>query len=400
MSISYGRRSIIKDLSFSVRPGEAIGILGHNGSGKSTLAFALAGIIPDLLQAELSGEMSMGEGNFGLVLQNPSTQFLATTVNEELGGRRPALARHLLDRNVSELSLGEQQQVNLAAALCRGASTLLLDEPLELLDPYEAKGFLAALQKAKEQGTTIVWFDHRPRFEGFVDRVIMLGDDEMMTSTRRHDSDPFPDPYPDPFPNPFPSQYHRLSSLLGSVDDHPVDISGAERRLSFSISRGEKVAVIGRNGSGKTRTLMALALAFCKKFKLSFSSQLPVWLQRGMDSKAIAFVHRLGVTTTLPRRLSKTDPATLSMGQQKLLSVASALADKSELAILDEPTTWIDGRTGTALCNHIKDSDRAIIVATHDPEVVAACDRVLIMEKGTLRCSTARQTRRFFDGSA
>jgi iron complex transport system ATP-binding protein len=163
LSVNYGTRRILHDVSFDVQSGEVLALIGPNGAGKSTLIRAVSGVIPiagghvrtngddfaslSTLQraryvATVPQAVSLPPAytvwETVLFGRTPYLGFLGQLSNKDEEIARQSLARvsalPLADRRVGELSGGEQQRVLLARALCQSTPILLLDEPTAHLD--------------------------------------------------------------------------------------------------------------------------------------------------------------------------------------------------------------------------------------------------------------------------
>lgn len=200
VTLGYGGRAILENLSFSVRAGEYFCIVGENGSGKTTLMNTLLG-----LQPPLAGQITLADGlcaaDMGyLPQQTPSQREFPASVREIVlsgaqgrCGLRPFYRREekararqameqmgiagLADRCYRELSGGQQQRVLLARALCAAGKILLLDEPVAGLDPAASAELYRLIQTLnREQGMTILMVSHD--LEAVLpcaDRLLQLG---------------------------------------------------------------------------------------------------------------------------------------------------------------------------------------------------------------------------------
>ncbi len=178
----YGRVPVLLGVSFTLQPGEIVGILGHNGMGKTTLMKALVGLLPATGgQVVLGGDnvtglpvhrrvrrrvgyVPQGRQIFGKLTVRENLQLAARVAGyapddavDEAVSEFPILGE-LLDRKGGALSGGQQQVLALARALCGKPSLLLLDEPTEGIQPSiveEMEGQLLALA-AKGLGIVVV----------------------------------------------------------------------------------------------------------------------------------------------------------------------------------------------------------------------------------------------------
>ena len=177
VSVSYGRRQVLFDVSVEVAPGEVVCVVGHNGAGKTTLLNAIAGTVPASGVIELAGETSRGRGvPPGLALV-PSEGCVFPTLsvrdNLRLGGRDshgeefqrrfdhavglfPILADRL-GQTAGSMSGGEQRMLGVAIGLMRSPELLLLDEPSIGLAPAVTDTLFETISRlARSEGVSVL----------------------------------------------------------------------------------------------------------------------------------------------------------------------------------------------------------------------------------------------------
>ncbi len=206
----------LEDVTFSIRAGSFVLILGRSGSGKSTLALNLVGIYPDYFGGRNQGRMLIADPERGFInrrdleaaerfkrvnmlFQNPEDQIVTLTVEEEVGFalenylfEPPEIHRRIdraLDlvglsgfrtRETIALSGGEKQRVALAAMLALEPSVLILDEPTSNLDPAGTADVLATIDHVREQlGVTVMVIEHE------VDEVFDRVDTVLLVEDKR-----------------------------------------------------------------------------------------------------------------------------------------------------------------------------------------------------------------------
>lgn len=206
LNYKIGKHYLIRDVSFQIRPGELLAILGANGAGKSTLINMLSGE-----RKPTSGEILLFNKKLGdyspqdlskkrTILQQQHRVHLSFSVKEILlMGRYPHFKYrpdkkdltvveeamevcgigHLLDRSYLSLSGGEQQRVQFARVLCQiwdqPESLLLMDEPVAALDPQYQQQTMAIARAFSQKGFMVIAILHEINLAAqYADRILML----------------------------------------------------------------------------------------------------------------------------------------------------------------------------------------------------------------------------------
>ncbi len=292
----------LKRVSFDIRSGSFVGIIGPTGAGKSTLCMALAGIIPNLADGTMSGVVEVNGMNtsrhsvsalserVGYVQQDPEAQLFCSSVEDEIAFplENRGVAPNIIDKQIdimldlvgmagyrkrvpTSLSGGQMQRVAIAAALAAEPDVLILDEPTAALDPEGKQEVFDVLDRIRQtRSMTVIMAEQDTEHIAYwADQVLFMvngevvrnGDASLFTRERRllESSGVRVSDGPSPVIKALPvgndaKPKHAIISL-----DHVThrygqggNASPALDDVSLDIEQGAFVGLIGRNGSGKT----------------------------------------------------------------------------------------------------------------------------------------------------
>jgi len=207
------KRKVLNNINLTINDREFVVILGPSGSGKTTLAYCLSGIIPHLIDGEMSGsvvidDMDTKKCDFkdivkrvGVVLQNPEAQIFGMTVREDIafGLENIGLDSSDIDDKINLmlnifglkryenfnprlLSGGQKQRLVLASVLVMNPHIIILDEPFSNLDLNGKNRVLEILLNLRrEEDTTIILIDRKiPEVYNEIDRIIVLNNGKIL----------------------------------------------------------------------------------------------------------------------------------------------------------------------------------------------------------------------------
>ena len=476
-------KTVFEDLTFTVGEGELVLVMGATGSGKSSLLRLINGLIPHHTGGILAGDISVNGIStrevkpgglahlIGIVGQNPINGFVSDRVEEELAfgmealNLQPEVMRkrveevldllglaHLRSRSIATLSGGEQQRVAIGSALVMHPKVLVLDEPTSALDPIAAEEVLSILHRlVHDLGLTVVVSEHKlERVIQFADRILYIKGDgqtqigapeeilkysdiappiihlaralnlreipltvrEMRRSTEEFRRDAVASEVSIP---------KKPSVEIIEVSDASLTYgnSRALHRVNMNIGEHEIVAVMGRNGAGKSSLLRSIAgvlrpsqgrisvlgnnpMGFAGKRRresIGFIPQEPSDLLYGQsveeECRTADHDNEIEPGSTFKLLLSlvpgispTTHPRDLSEGQRLSLALSVVLSSNPKILILDEPTRGLDYSAKNALASSLKAiaaSGCAVILATHDVELVAeVATRVIFIADGEI----------------
>lgn len=215
LTVRYGRKVAVADLSFSIGEGEVVGIVGHNGAGKSSTLNALIGLAPATGgTVRFGGQVTSGRSArdiiaLGMALvpqREPTFRTLSVRDNLRVAARNdrssldgnvkfvcgvfPVLEERLSQR-AGSMSGGQQQMLNVASAVMSGPRVLLLDEPFSGLAPIVVQRLLQALSEIRRvRRLAIIIAEQNVRTAiGFADRILVLRGGRLVFASAARDVD-------------------------------------------------------------------------------------------------------------------------------------------------------------------------------------------------------------------
>lgn len=402
----------------------------------------------------------------GVVLQHPASGFVTNVVEDELAYGMEQLAlppttmrrrvdevlgllglAELRDRPLHTLSGGEQQRVAIGAVLTAHPRVLVLDEPTSALDPAAADDVLATLTRlVHDLGMTVLLAEHRiERVVHYADRLVVVAEDGTVADGepaqvlatdvagtvappivelgRLAGWSPLPLSVRDArrraaplrerlhVPPPAPRPATGSPALLRADDVHVrYGRTPAVRGVSLTVHAGEVVAVMGRNGAGKSSLLWALEGSLptsAGRVERPRTAGRPVALvpqepQQLLYLPTVAAecgaadrAGRLVPGTTAARLAAIVDdvppdahPRDLSEGQRLALVLAVQTATEPPVVLLDEPTRGLDYASKERLTGILRAraaAGGAVVLSTHDVEFAAeTADRVVLLADGVV----------------
>jgi len=429
-----GAVTALLDVDADFAAGRITIVAGPSGSGKSSLLRILAG-----LDRPTGGKVCIGDTDLttagprdlrrvqrhdvAYVFQEPSRNLFSYVdagghlrLWRDLRGlaRRPSApmlsAVGLGDREKLmpvQLSGGEQQRLAFAAAVGAETRVVLADEPTSQLDAVSSSELIEVILRLRDTGATMVIASHDPDVLEIADDVVLLDHGVAHvggSASRAARIAPRGAPTPPSSP-PALLAAEGLTRHFGSIA--PVIDA------TLTLSPGELVAIIGASGSGKT-TLVNLLCGWERPDTGTIRWDGAVvepstlgWSELALIPQSVGLLTELTAAENiaLPCRvahvvnqdladllgdldlgvLADRLPNGLSLGECQRVGVARALVLAPRLILADEPTSHQDSRrTGMIvelLRRHTADG-AACLVATHDDDLVAAADRVLVMRDG------------------
>ena len=461
----------LQDVDFALEPQEIHALMGENGAGKSTLVKVLTGVY----QAD-GGTITIGDK----VLQRIETTKQAfdlgiSVIHQELNllphldvatniyiGRLPKTALGLVDWKkvhadadevlrqvaadfdshdiVRDLSVSQQQLVEIAKSVSRKAKILFFDEPTSSLTPAEVQNLFRIMRNLKEQGITMVYISHKlDEIEEIADRITVMRDGRKVMTKNMKDvsmDEIISAMVGGMITNRYPKNYVEIGGPIFEVKD--LNRKGVLHDINFTLRSGEILGITGLMGAGRTELARAIfgadpidsgeIFVEGKKVKIRNVSDAinagiallteerkPQGLHLNLsvnDNTAIAalnskkaskkltvrgMLHKKKIrenTELYCKKLQVKTPSiqqkvvNLSGGNQQKVIIGKWLSTDSKILIFDEPTRGIDVGTKAEIYKIMEELAASgvgiIMISTELPETLGISDRVLVMRKGRI----------------
>jgi simple sugar transport system ATP-binding protein len=455
-------------VDFDAAVGEVHALLGENGAGKSTLSHVLTGLYrPDEGEISLYGERvefhsprDAIDAGIGMVHQHfrlvtPFTVAENVILGEQGGeGGRFLIDPRGVERRVTELgkrygiavdpraklwqlSLGEQQRVEILKALYREAKILILDEPTAVLTPQECESLFATIRRMADEGRTVIFISHKlHEVKAVSDRITVLRAGKAIATVSTADATP-----------------RSIAALMVGREietvrrradaergDVVLELDGlwaegdrgapAVKDVSLSLRRGEVVAVAGVAGNGQRELAEAISglrpasrgsvtvagrtlrggdpreairagvahvpedrlgtgvapnLSITDNISLkSYRDHGPLLRLRRMRELAVALIARYQVRTPGPQ----TEARKLSGGNLQKVVLAREFNGEPKVLIAASPTRGLDVSAIETVHTHLLEAAErgvAVLLISEDlDEILALADRVVVMYEGSI----------------
>ncbi|MCD8351622.1 MAG: sugar ABC transporter ATP-binding protein [Planctomycetaceae bacterium] len=468
VSKRFGGLRALKQVDFHLRRGEVHALVGENGAGKSTLMKIFGGVhTRDEGSVRFRGEevhfhnpnQSMDAG-IAIIYQELSTLPSMTVIENLFMGRMPtrhgildwkrlhresraALALVGLERvdprtTMDKLSIAQRQLVEIAKALTKDASVVVMDEPNSSLSPMESERLFSVIEELKQKEISIIYVSHKlDEVIRIADRITVLRDGEYVGTIDKAEA----------------SEDKLIQMMVGRQlnRDHVTRKPGTETLLeaknisgkgfhdvSFDVRKGEILCFAGLMGAGRSETLRAIigapplhsgtllwegrpvrfksptqalknGIAMLQEDRKRQSLFMGLPIAFNMQIGALSSFKRGGIvdfnaaTSMVRDYVHKLDiklasiwhpVRSLSGGNQQKTILARWLAVHPKMLILDEPTHGVDVGAKAEIYNLIRslaDEGMAIVLISSElPEVLAMADRVVVMHEGTVEAVLSR----------
>jgi len=459
---SFGSNQVLKDAGFYLADGEVHALMGENGAGKSTLMKILTGvytkdagtILVDGQEVSYKNPQEAEKAGIVFIYQELNVLFDLTVEENLFMGKEitkkfgicdkkamRAKAQEIMDRMgvkipvtavMSDLSVGQQQMVEICKALMVDAKVLIMDEPTAALTQSETEALFQVMNSLREKGVSIVYISHRMEeiFE-LCDRITILRDGQYIDTKYIKDIT-MDDVVQMMIGREIGERYPKRDVVIG---EEVLRVEGLThekmfRDVSFSVRAGEVLGVSGLMGAGRTEIMQAIfgnlpttggkifidgkevsirnprqAIAAGIGFITEDRKTEGLLLEKSIaDNIELANLGKVSHNSVLSKskgaelvkrgidefRIKCFGPdhecGNLSGGNQQKVVLAKWIYTDPKILILDEPTRGVDIGAKKEIYNVINDlaakGVAVIMVSSELPEVLGMSDRIMVVHEG------------------
>ncbi len=459
---SFGSNQVLKDAGFVLKDGEVHALMGENGAGKSTLMKILTGvytkdagtIIVDGQEVNYKNPQEAEKAGIVFIYQELNVLFDLTVEENLFMGKeitkgfgicdKKAMrqkAQEVMDRMgvhipidavMSELSVGQQQMVEICKALMVDAKVLIMDEPTAALTESETRVLFEVMRSLSAKGVSIVYISHRMEeiFE-MCERITILRDGQYV-GTKYIKDITMDDVVQMMIGREIGERYPHRNAKIGDEVIRVENLSSGKKfhDVNFSVNAGEVLGVAGLMGAGRTEIMQAVfgnlpidggkiyingkevsiknprqaissGIGFITEDRKTEGLLLEKSIAENIEIANLGKVSNKGVLA--PKKQSELvkrgidefrvrcfgpqhECNNLSGGNQQKVVLAKWIYTDPKILILDEPTRGVDIGAKKEIYNVINDMAAkgvaVIMVSSELPEVLGMSDRIMVVHEG------------------
>ena len=461
---SFGTNQVLKNAGFFLKDGEIHALMGENGAGKSTLMKILTGVytrdagtvLVDGQEVVYKNPQEAEQAGIVFIYQEINSLFDLTVEENLFMGKEitkgfgicdkkamRAKAREVMDKmgvhidvgaTMSDLSVGQQQMVEICKALMADAKVLIMDEPTAALTQSETEVLFEVINSLRAKGVSIVYISHRMEeiFE-LCDRITILRDGQYIDTKYIKDIT-MDDVVQMMIGREIGERYPKRDCQIGAEVLRVEGLSHEKffKDVSFSVHAGEVLGVSGLMGAGRTeimhtifgsypaaggkifidgfehtirnpREAIAAGIGFITEDRKTEGLLLEKSISENIEICNLGKTSIKGVRNTQKRaelvkkgieefRIRCFGPDhechNLSGGNQQKVVLAKWLNTTADIIIMDEPTRGIDvgakHEIYKLMFELIKQGKSIILISSEMLEITSLCDRVMVMKGGVI----------------
>ncbi|MCK1236247.1 sugar ABC transporter ATP-binding protein [Streptococcus uberis] len=470
ISKSFGSNKVLEKIDLSIASGQVHALMGENGAGKSTLMNILTGLFPashgdiiiDGKEMSFSNPQEAEEFGISFIHQEMNTWPEMTVLENLFLGREVKTPLGLLDKKamakkakaaferlgvsiplqcpIGDLSVGQQQMIEIAKSLLSKVSLLIMDEPTAALTDRETENLFRVIKGLKEEGVGIIYISHRmEEIFKITDLVTVMRDGIVVDTKKTSETTPY-ELVKKMVGRELEDFYPEKKASIGDIAFEVENLTGsAFQDVSFKVRKGEILGFSGLMGAGRTEVMRSIfGLDKVKSGKIKLNGQalsisnpaqaiaqgigfltedrkaeglildfsikdnmtLPStkdFVKHGLfdEKTSTTFVQQLIDRLRIKSGTPKMTVGQLSGGNQQKVVLAKWIGIAPKVLILDEPTRGVDvgaKREIYQLIDELAERGVPIILVSSDlPEILGVSDRIMVMHEGRIAGELSRE---------